>query len=278
MPSLTFAAVLAYDGTLHVEPGFVVDAPPTPVDDGAVEVVALGRGGRALARTMLSLDATCAPPVDGAAAEPSPPVVIGVVDVPDGTTGLAVNIDGRPAWERTAPTDPPEPLVDWPRALQRGPVEISWSASTEACQAALGYSVDRGRTWLPLSLPSASTTIVADLTHQAGGDCLLELVVSDGFHTERVRSEPLALETAGWQVWIMAPADGAAVDAGEVTVLTGQAYHAEDRQPFFGLSWTSSIDGALGIGGRLPVSLSPGLHSLTATAHDRSVSVRVESA
>jgi hypothetical protein len=277
MASLTFTAVLREDGTLDVEPGFVVDAEPTR-DDGPVEVVVLGRRGRPLARTRLPLIAACGPPVPGASTEPAAPVVVGVVAYPAGATGLQVNIDGRQVWVREAPTDRLEVRIDWPQDLRRDRLDVTWRASTEGCQAVLAFSADGGQTWLPLSVPSSSEQIVADLTTVSGGQqCLLELFVTNGFASQRLRSQLYALEAAGWRMWILSPADGGHVDAGSVTTLVGQAFHAEERQASFDVAWSSSLDGALGSGGRLPVSLSSGRHMITATAQGRSTIITVES-
>jgi hypothetical protein len=130
---------------------------------------------------------------------------------------------------------------------------------------------------LPLSVPSTSQVIIADLTDAAGGgDCLLELFVTDGFASQRVRSQPYELEPAGWRVWIGAPADGAQLAAGAVTYLSAQAFHLEERVASGDISWSSSLDGALGSGARLPVSLSPGRHVLTATAGGAAAAITLD--
>lgn len=276
MAALTFTAVLSVDGSLQVEPGFVVDAEPTP-GDGPVEVVVLGERRRPIARTRLPAVPLCGPPVPGESAEPLGSLVLGVVDIPEEAAGIAVTIDGKQVWERDAPAEPLDVRVTWPRGLRRDRFELEWSAATADCAAVLAYSADAGSTWLPLSVPSTSQVIVADLTDAAGGDdCLLELFVTDGFASQRLRSPPYALEPAGWRVWIGSPADGAQVEATTVTRLSAQAFHLEERQASDDVSWSSSLDGALGSGARLPVSLSRGRHVLTATAREASASVAVD--
>jgi hypothetical protein len=260
-----------------VEPGFVVATEPTP-DEGPIEVIVLGPQRRPVARTRLPLIPACGPPVFGAEPEAAADTVIGVVEYPEDATGLIVTLDGNIVWERDAPPHPLDAHVAWPRELHRGAIQLTWEATSPECCAVLAYTADGGDTWLPLSIPSSSRSILADLTSVAGGQrCMLELFVTDGFTSARLRSEPYAVELAGWRIWILSPADGAQIDAADITVLAAQAFQVEERNPSTDIAWSSSLDGALGSGARLPVSLSPGLHRLTATANGSSANVTVSS-
>ncbi len=277
MTALTFSGLLGEDGALEVLPGFVVDAEPTP-GAGRIEVQAIGRRGRPIARTQLPLLPVCAPPEPDSSAEHTASIVVGIVEFPEEASGLIVLLDGKQVWEREAPTDSWEVRVDWPDGLRREQFDLEWSASTAECAAVLAYSSDGGDTWLPLSVPSSAQAITADLSNAAGGErCLLELFVTDGFSSQRVHSPPYVLEAAGWRVWIHAPAPGAQVDASAVTQLRAEAIQLEERQDSSGISWTSSLDGALGSGARLPVLLSAGSHVLTATAMGAAATVTVDS-
>jgi hypothetical protein len=62
-----------------------------------------------------------------------------------------------------------------------------------------------------------------------------------------------------------------------MTVLSAQAFHAEERQASTDVSWSSSVDGAPRVRGSLPVSLFPGWQMLTAIARGVSATVTVES-
>lgn len=196
MRSLTFSGFLLQDGHFELEPGFVVDAEPRD-EDGPIEVVALGYGGQPIATTRLGLQAPCAPPVAGAAAEPAARTATGVIAFPDGATGLQVRMGSEVLLDRPAPRRPTTFDVRWPASIERGPLVLVWDASMPDCRAALGYSADGGNTWTPLSLPSADPTITADTSTVAGGrDCLLELFVTDGFNSQRLRSEQYRLPPA----------------------------------------------------------------------------------
>ena len=69
-------------------------------------------------------------------------------------------------------------------------------------------------------------------------------------------------------VTITAPADSASFDEGEVITFTGSASDTEDGDLTASLSWTSSLDGAIGTGGTFSTTLSVGTHAITATVTD----------
>ena len=72
------------------------------------------------------------------------------------------------------------------------------------------------------------------------------------------------------QVTILSPPDGSTDLAGIVDIFfSGTAIDEEDGDLTTGLNWTSSIDGVIGSAGAFASSsLSPGLHTITATAVD----------
>jgi hypothetical protein len=202
---------------------------------------------------------------------------MGLIDFPEEASGLIVLLDGKQVWERDAPTDSWEVRVDWLEGLRREQFELQWDSSQADC-AALADSSDGGETRLPLSVPSSTRAITADLSNAAGGNhCLLELLVTDGFTPQRVQSPPYMLEAAGWRIWIHSPTTGAQVQTSAVTQLRAEAIHLEQRYDFRDIAWSSSLDGSLGSGARLSVSLSPGSHVLKATAMGVAAEVTVDS-
>jgi hypothetical protein len=204
-------------------------------------------------------------------------VAVGLVDFPEKTSGLRVTYDGRTVLEREAPRAGGEPAVDWPAAIEGPEVTVRWSARAKGATAALAYSDDGGETWSPLSLPSTDEAITFDARGLAGGSrSLLELVVSDGFHTTRTRSPEYKVKPKGWRLWILSPAPGAVFRAGSPVLLAGQAFHLEERRPATDpIVWTSSRDGGLGEGAQVPATLSEGEHTITATVAGASAEVSV---
>ncbi len=109
-----------------------------------------------------------------------------------------------------------------------------------------------------------------------GGRGLLELAVTDGFQTTRVRSREYDVKPKGWVLWILAPASGASLRSDTPVLLAAQGYHVEERRPSFdGIAWTSSLDGGLGEGAQVMAALSAGDHTITATMLDVAAEVRV---
>jgi hypothetical protein len=247
MRVLTFSGVL-HDGELELQPGFVTEGEPSR-EKGELTVEALGRGGRPLATTTLPLDTPCGYPGGETA-----PVAVGLVAFPERATGLRVSLEGTVLLERTAPPDDLEVNVKWPASLS-GAETIMWRASADECVASLGYSNDGGETWTPLALPGPGDTIEVDAGALAGGrESLLELIVTDGFHTQRIRSDAYEVEPKGWVLWILSPPPGAKLPAGEPVQLAAQGYHVEQRRAVFDdIEWESSAGGGLGRGpGCLP--------------------------
>jgi hypothetical protein len=269
MRVLTFGAVLQ-DGELELQPGFVTEGEPSQ-EKGDLMVEALGRGGRPLAITRLPLNIPCGGPGGETA-----PMAVGLVAFPERTTGLRVSLEGRVLVEQTAPPDPLEVNVEWPASLS-GVETVRWRASADACIASLGYSNDGGKTWTPVALPGPGDTIEVDTRALPGGrECLLELVSTDGFHTERVRSDLYEIESKGWVLWILSPAAGARLPVGEAVQLAAQAYHFEERRGGFdGIEWESSAGGALGTGARVLAMLEPGEQTITARMYDVTAEVPV---
>lgn len=277
MRALTFSGILHDDGRFDLEPGFVVEGEPRR-DDGEIEVEVIGRSRRPLATTRLVLQTPCALPGNGPDGRPTARMAFGLVAFPQGASAVRVLHGGRVVFERQAPRSPAVFDVEWPvpRSIAAGRQTVKWRASVGPCLAALAYSSDGGATWTPVSLPSPGGEVTFDMDGFAGGDaCLLELIVTDGFTSARLRSPSFAVAPKGWVLWILAPA-AAAIVSGNVVRLAAQAYHLEERRPAFDdINWTSSVDGSLGTGARLVASLTPGQHRLTASRHEVTAAVDV---
>jgi hypothetical protein len=69
-------------------------------------------------------------------------------------------------------------------------------------------------------------------------------------------------------VTITAPPTGSTYEEGESTTFVGTATDAEDGDISASIAWSSDIDGALGTGATITVTLSPGTHTITASVTD----------
>jgi hypothetical protein len=276
MRALTFTGVLLDTGELQLQPGFLVEAERPGDDDGDLAVEAVARDGQVIATTRLTLVNPCGYPTSDVLIHP-PRVAVGTVEFPEQASGLRVIHEGRTLLERSAPRASARPRIQWPDALDTGIASVSWRVPQPDAAASLGYSNDDGKTWSPLSLPGGERTIPFDADRLPGGDrCLLELAVTDGFHTTRHRSQTYQVKPKGWVLWILAPGSGAALSAGEPVLLAAQGYHLEERRPSVeGIAWTSSVSGGLGEGAQVMAAFGPGEHVITATMAGVSAEIRV---
>jgi len=105
------------------------------------------------------------------------------------------------------------------------------------------------------------------------GSHLITLVALDGAGATGRASVGLEVFPAGQNrppvVTIVAPADGAAFEVGELIDFSGTAADAEDGLlSGADVSWTSDRDGALGSGLQITATPSQGIHTITFTATD----------
>jgi len=270
MRVLTFGALMQ-DGELELQPGFVTDGEPSQ-EKGELVVEAVARSGQTLAVTALPLGAPCGYP-GGETGR----ATVGLVAFPERASGLRVSLNGTVLLERTAPPGELEVKVEWPASLSS--VEtIRWRASADDRVASLGYSNDGGKTWTPVALPGPADTIEVDARVLPGGrDSFLELIATDGFHTERVRSDAYEVEPKGWVLWILSPPAGIRLPAGEPVHLAAQGYHLEERRGGFdNIEWESSVGGGgLGSGAHVLATLEPGEQTIRARMHDVTAEVPV---
>jgi hypothetical protein len=113
---------------------------------------------------------------------------------------------------------------------------------------------------------AASETVPAgDVVSQDPGAC--SACASPGDPVDLVVSIGGTPNTAP-DVTITAPADGTSIVEGTQLDLSATATDNEDGVLTSAITWSSSEDGALGAGGSVSVSLSVGVHSITATVTD----------
>ena len=106
-------------------------------------------------------------------------------------------------------------------------------------------------------------TITASVTDSGGlsDSAAIEITVEEVIPPPPVNQPP--------EVQITAPGNNTSVDEGSEITFTGTATDDEDGSLTGAITWTSSIDGALGSGGSLAMSnLSVGTHTITASVTD----------
>ena len=126
---------------------------------------------------------------------------------------------------------------------------LSWTSNLDG-------SIGSGSSFSTVTLTVGTHTITASVTDSDGGSHSDDITV-----TVNANTAPM--------VTIDAPSDGSLYQLGDSVSFTGSANDTEDGDLTSGLSWTSSIDGAIGSGGSFSTTaLSAGTHTVTAAATD----------
>jgi leucyl aminopeptidase len=87
-------------------------------------------------------------------------------------------------------------------------------------------------------------------------------------YTAELAKGTVGQQNAAPAVTITAPAADQSLPGSRAVQLAGTAADAEDGAISDRLAWTSSVDGALGTGATRSVTLSPGVHTITAAVQD----------
>ena len=155
---------------------------------------------------------------------------------------------------------------------------ISWAITdpdSTSFTSRVFYSFNNGASWYQVSFTTQPGltlgTDTVDFTALPGSPtALLRVYVSDGVNTGVATTAPFAApRKLPSTIVINTPISGATQAAANPVLLTGSAYDADDG--FLtgkALVWSSDVQGALGTGSPLSVSLKPGSHTLTLTATD----------
>ncbi len=153
---------------------------------------------------------------------------------------------------------------------------VAWTASDadgDDLTFAVFYSNDGGGTWTPVAMDLTDTSYRLDTTSlPGGGEVLIRVLVSDGFHTTTADSPPFSVPTKAPDVYVTTPSEGDLLPPEQALYLDGSAYDPEDGPlSDAALSWWSDRDGLLGRGATVIVpglTLSPGWHTITLRAAD----------
>ena len=154
-------------------------------------------------------------------------------------------------------------------------VTVTWTASDtdgDPLSFSVQYSPDNGSSWILVAQGITGSSITIQRPNLAGStQGLVRVWASDGIHASSDTSDgvftlPNQLPT----VQILAPMGRITTTISQTLGLSGQAYDP-DTGTLTGalLTWTSNLDGLLGIGRQLSViGLSAGTHTITFSADD----------
>jgi hypothetical protein len=188
------------------------------------------------------------------------------------TRGLNTLLDFR-----TPSANAPSVTLTFPNApglTLSGLQNVTWNASDpdgDSLTYSLLYSADNGSTWKGLESGLTPTSYPLDFSQLPGGAAArIRVLASDGFHTAQDDSDnAFAVGNKGPAVAIVSPPTGETFNASLPVTLQGDGSDLEDGAlGNAALSWSSSVDGALGTGQLLEKLLSVGSHVITLTGTD----------
>jgi len=155
--------------------------------------------------------------------------------------------------------------------VERNLLLVNWTAQTPSRPLwyKVRYSADGGEHWMGVIPLTEEPKVTLDLATLPGGEnCLVEVYASDGLATGRARSDFFAVPHKPPRLVISEP-QKADVSEKEAIILLGAGFDEEGHSlPDNALIWSSDVDGELGMGPVLEVSLSPGQHQITLSGQD----------
>lgn len=148
---------------------------------------------------------------------------------------------------------------------------ISWtSTDTDSTQLTtdLLYSNTGGDLWETLALSVSGTQYSIPIEYLPGGEeCMVKLVVTDGFNTVNVISNSFGVQKHTPDCYILEPESAGTYS--ETIILDGYGFDYDDGLIETDVDWSSDIDGYLGNGSLLRISnLSPGTHTVSMAVTD----------
>jgi hypothetical protein len=155
-----------------------------------------------------------------------------------------------------------------------GTQNVAWTVAGSGQSnlwARVWYSVDSGTTWSEIGQTQNSNSLAIDFDTLPGStQSLIQVIVSDGVNTGSATSPPFTVPAkTPTLVGILTPDPDAVLAAVNPVYLSGTAYDPDDGAlTGSALAWSSNLQGSLGTGSSLSVSLQPGNHVITLTATD----------
>jgi hypothetical protein len=155
-----------------------------------------------------------------------------------------------------------------------GTQPVSWTVSDAGKNnfyAMVLYSTDNGSTWSDIGNTHNANSLPVNFDALPGAaQARIEVIVSDGVNNGTGMSPVFTVpKKKPTIVAIDNPVNGSSQPAANPVYLMGHAYDPDDGVlSGAALAWTSNLQGALGAGSPLSVTLKPGNHTITLTATD----------
>ena len=265
------AALTRLNPTVRLQPTSV-PAEPTAVGDYELEL--LDGSGTVLESVRFAASVA----VDQGGAGDSESWVVAVKDPPEYASyrikrrsEVIASVQRSAAAPTVAVSSPAQGAV-----LDGDSVEFSWTGGDpdgDTLSYTVQYSIDAGANYQTIATGHDATTLSRARSSLAGSTrARIRVIASDGARSVTAQSPVFAVAQNAPAVFIESPADAALVAGEQTLTLSAAAYDPEDGLlEGSAVSWSSSLDGALGTGPRLQLAasdLTEGAHTVTATATD----------
>jgi len=166
-----------------------------------------------------------------------------------------------------------KPTVTTPQITTNGDtMSLTWNTDDldeDPLETSILYSNNAGETWQVTALHITEDHYTLNTTNLPGGEnCLIKLVVNDGFNTNTETSNPFTIEDKP-PICHIEPVNQTQPNNNQTITLTGFAYDPEDGiLPETQLSWTINTYGYMGTGAEINTTLTPGTNIITLTTTD----------
>lgn len=202
-----------------------------------------------------------------------------VLPYPDGLSRIVLRKGNSVLTDRLISANKPEISLSYPNGGEiwnsSETYTITWTANdldNDSLFFNVFYSPD-GNDWNLLGTNITDTQLVINAINLPGGNSAkIRVMASDGVNTSIDESNSsFFVESKVPEAKILFPEAGGNLPPATPVIFQGIAYDLEDENLInTALSWSSNIDGYLGSGDVLIVTLSPGKHLITFTAADSS--------
>jgi lysozyme len=194
------------------------------------------------------------------------------VEMPESTTAIYIKRNDGTTIATLSPSDNvPSVELTYPNGgeLLTGDVEVTWNAEDvdgDSLTYILYFRDDSGLTWRTIAMDIEGSSYHWDSSDYPGSDsCMLKIVASDGFNSAEDRTDSVfSLSDKAPFVAIINPENNSIFEKDEEIYFYGIAYDPQGNTlDYSDFIWTSDIDGYIGTGSTLSLSiLSSGTHEI----------------
>jgi hypothetical protein len=153
-----------------------------------------------------------------------------------------------------------------------GTQTVSWTVQGAAKYTSMVlYSADNGSSWSQIGKVTNASSLPVNFDNLPGTtQAVIQVLVSDGVNTGSATSPTFTVpRKAPGAARIDSPVNNFAQPAADPIILSGSVYDVDDGVlSGSALQWSSNLQGNLGTGSPLTVTLEPGQHTITLTGTD----------